>query len=76
MGLSPRDPDLLDTMVGAIDPWDSSMEERLQLAGVEMPPDSLRGVIVDGEGSATLGAAPRNALFMDCKNVDPLLIKI
>jgi hypothetical protein len=76
MRFRPRDADLLDPMIRAIDPRDSSMQKSLQLTGIQMPPNSLGAMIVDRQRSAALGTNPRNAFLMNRKNVDSLPIKI
>jgi len=52
------------------------MKERLQLAGVQMTPDSLRSVIVRRQGAPTLRTGPRGPFLMNRKNIDPLALKI
>jgi len=76
MRFCPRDPDLPDPVVGAVHPGHSSMKERLELTGVQVPPGPLRSMIVDRKRPAALRAGPRNTVLMDRINVHPLLVKI
>ena len=46
------------------------MDERMELAGVEMPPLSLGGVVVAGQFTATLRAVPAAAFRVLDVDVD------
>jgi hypothetical protein len=57
-------------MLGALDPRDTGMHERVELAGVEMPPLPLGSMVVAGQLSATMRAVPAAALAMLDVDVD------
>jgi len=76
MRLCPRDPDLSDPVVGTVHPGHSSMKERLELTGVQMPPDSLGNMIVDPKRPAALGTSPSDTVPVDRMNVNALLAEI
>jgi hypothetical protein len=62
--LRPRHLDLHHSVLRALDPWDTGMDERVELAGVEMPPLPLGGVVVAGQFAATMRAVPAAAIPM------------
>jgi hypothetical protein len=51
--LGPRNLDLHNSVLRALDPWNTGMDECVELAGVEMPPLPLGGVVVAGQLTAT-----------------------
>ena len=61
MGLCPRHPGPQHSVLRAPDPWNTGMDERVELAGVQMPPLPLRRVVVAGQLPARLRAAPAAA---------------
>ena len=61
MGLCPRHPGPQHSVLRAPDPWNTGMDERVELAGVQMPPLPLRGLIAAGQLPATLRAVPAAA---------------
>jgi len=70
VGLRPRHLDLHHSVLRALDPWNTGMDQRVELAGVEMPPLPLGGVVVAGQLTATMRAVPAAALGMLDVNVD------
>jgi len=70
VGLRPRNLDLHHSVLGALDPRDTGMDERVELAGVEMPPLPLGRMVVAGQLSAAMRAAPAAALGMLDVDVD------
>ncbi|GDX97244.1 hypothetical protein LBMAG47_29090 [Planctomycetia bacterium] len=61
MGLCTRHLDLHHSVLRALDPWDTGMDQRVELAGVEMLPLPLGGVVVAGQLTATMRADPAAA---------------
>ena len=62
--LRPRNHDLYRFVLRALGPWDEGMDDCVELAGVEMPPLSLGGMVVAGQFTATLRAVPAAAFGM------------
>jgi hypothetical protein len=63
-GFSPGDLDLEHAMFGAIDPGNASMQICAKLTGVQMPPNSLLGMIPTRKCLATLRTFPMNSKIM------------
>jgi hypothetical protein len=70
VGLCPRHRDLYHSVLQALDPWNTCMDERVELAGVQMPPLPLGGVVVAGQLPATMRAVAAAAFRMLEMNVD------
>ena len=68
--LRPRHLDLHHSMLGALDPRDTGMHERVELAGVEMPPLPLGSMVVAGQLSASMRTVPATAFGMLDVNMD------
>jgi hypothetical protein len=71
--LRPRHPNLLDAMRGTLDARNLGMETGLKLAGVEMAPRPLLGVIKRGQLDAALGARPPRWIVLQ-PEVDALVV--
>ena len=70
VGLCPRHLDLYHSVLRALDPWNTGMDERVELAGVQMPPLPLGGVVVAGQLPATMRAVPAADFRVLEMNVD------
>jgi len=68
--LRPRHLDLHHSVVWELDSWDTGMDQGVELAGVEMPPLPLRGMVVAGKLTATIRTASAVAFGMVHVDVD------
>ena len=70
VGLRPRNLDLHHSVLGALNPRDPGMDQRMELAGVQMPPLPLGSMVVAGQLSATMRTVPATAFGMLDVNMD------
>lgn len=60
----------------ALHPGHSSVEEGLDGAAVEVPPDSFLGVVEEGDGLPGLRMGPPLAVGVDRPDVNPSLVRV
>jgi hypothetical protein len=75
LGLGPGNANLVNTVLGALHPWDAGVQVGHELAAIQVPPAPLRSVVVQGERLAALGARP-DGVPMLRPDIDPLLLDL